>query len=337
MSEDLRIAKEIQRRHIYGTTFRREKSDDLQGNLVRENRLSDSQGFTRKVKEHELFIKDIAVNIKTGQRIYETEYNTDEYGMRRWYIRKKAKANIILLGSSIFFGVGLAENQNVAFDLSELVPDRNVIDLSISGMGPTDFVAKFSSIESKLKTIPQLPTTVITLYSRDHLWWTDCNWICLMHGPMFREWVGHKPWMSLRHGQLVTEGLIRDQHPLLMRMAPFLDLLGSHVWLDRRVEWAQPPYELLSHVYVEVRQLLSKILPVQRFSVFMAPDPLHVDKSGMSAQLKKIGIEVFDFDNHDLSLITDHESYILDDLHPTPQWNFAIAKLLVDYHWIDTH
>jgi hypothetical protein len=74
---------------------------------------------------------------QNGKIIFQSTYSIDEFGLRMTpHQNTKAATHLIIAGDSNTFGVGLQDNETIAFNLQQLFSNKNVINLGFGGTGP---------------------------------------------------------------------------------------------------------------------------------------------------------------------------------------------------------
>jgi hypothetical protein len=118
-------------------------------------------------------------------RDFSAVHNVDEFGFRnRWPWPQRA--DIVVLGDSVTFGHGVADDQAWPAALASSLPQNGVINLGLEGAGPQQYARVYETFGARLQ--PKI--VLIGFFARNDFWDADMfdRWLRSGVGGNFMVW-----------------------------------------------------------------------------------------------------------------------------------------------------
>lgn len=152
-------------------------------------------------------------NSELNRVIFSANYNFDENRTRivPQQIISKKKKNILLIGCSFTFGVGVQDNQTIAHFLKQKLPNYNIYNLGIPSGGMSDMLDDIYTYD-RIKELNKNGGVVIYYFVEDHFERTFCSLDCYRDRRI--SWSPNKNYYDFDSDEkLINHGQFKDSRP----------------------------------------------------------------------------------------------------------------------------
>lgn len=256
--------------------------------------------------------------------IWDKTYHTDLDGNRarpsgRLY--SENKDSIYLMGCSYIFGLGLNDNETITHQLSNLLPNFNVKNISVIGSGPHVSLAQ---LQNESKYFSPQPKEDIYIYN-----FSELEHLARSNGLMKEiTWTNITPYYEIDQSEegLVTRGSFQTARPIMTKALSFLK---KYVFTADDYQLPAPNNfhrKKVCLMFKEMKETIKKYNPKAKFYVShfaMAPTPPpYYDEC-----LKKYDIKSLKPPRLEKK---ENETVYPYDYHPNPRGTRLMAKGLYE-------
>lgn len=263
--------------------------------------------------------KEVRHTLKKGKKvIYDVTYRFDSY-RRRITPHQNAGAtkHLITSGCSFALGVGVHENETLAYYLSQALPKTKPYNYGLAGSGTNSMLAQTQNFIHK-ESIPEEEGYFIYSLLNFHVPRSNAL-------SMEREWLWDTPIYERQEDHLKHIGSFKEAQPLLTSFYHALQSTFRAIGLKLNF----PPLRQKHYLYTcelihETRQIYKSRFPKGRFIVYDHPfDEVHPI---LKSCLEERQVEVI---RSKISYKKD--DYILEDKHPNANLNQKSAREIAQY------
>ena len=179
-----------------------------------------------------LIIQDEYSNPLLNKAIFKAKYSLDENGFRiiPKQVFSKDRKNILLIGCSFTFGIGVNDDQNIAYFLKQKMSEYNIYNLGNPSGGMSDMLDDIY-INKRIKNINKNGGAVVYIFHYDHLERTFCSLDCYRSSRI--KWQSTKNYYDFdSQGELVNYGPRKEFRPIqyqflkAIAQSKFLSFIG---------------------------------------------------------------------------------------------------------------
>ena len=286
---------------------------------ISENSIKGENNFT---------IRDTIFNKKFNRSIFDEKYVFDENKFRKIPDQKinSSKKNLLLLGCSVAFGIGVAQGQDMGSKLKAEFPDYNVYNMGRPAGGMGDFLGEITSAD-RVKSISNNGGFVVCVMIYPHIARTFCDMDCHVEPTSWMRYGNVYDFDD--QGSLVSLGSYQKAHPFLFSIR---EVLGKSEFL-KYVGYGLSGYRDTDQTdkYIEYMKYLKKFYSAKNLNFYVYLPT--IDRNFNQEFFKKLHEENFEvfYYKRPVELLDKNILEIIGDGHYTEAGNEYHAKLMADH------
>jgi hypothetical protein len=266
-----------------------------------------------------------ALLVKQNDTVYNVKYSIDHFHKRITPGHDSSKKNhSIFFGCSIAFGVGLNDDQTLAYRFQQESDQFNSYNYGLSGHGPNNMLARLK-YQNLSKQVVEKNGVAFYIFFFDHIYRSI--------GTMSRysEWVFNEPYYTMENDELVRKKGFKDGRPIISKIYELIyqTNIVKYFKLDFPLRLNKNHFDLVCEMIKESKKEYQKQFGNNNFYCVMYPSHVNwtpEDFKSFKDCLTKKGIDYIDLTQY----IDYSYKYTLGgDPHPNANTNQLLAKELM--------
>jgi hypothetical protein len=262
--------------------------------------------------------------------VYKEIYTTDQHSRRITQFSSNINytEQILFLGDSFTFGLGVGDNDNFPYVYSNLNPDTRTYNLGIPGGGPNDSLDDLINDTHRFSDIKKIKGYTLFTAIDDHIERVSCTAKCFNN--RYKDWIEKKTNYEYDEttNHLIDKGSFTTSRPI----QNIFYRLFSSIYLFEFLNINYPPYVTDSQIlkFVQIINEIKKITTDKfhtKFIFTFYPDNFTLWPR-VKPYLEKYNIHYFDFSDVNFYDIMQERGNIALEGHPSKASHYLFAKLL---------
>lgn len=267
-----------------------------------------------------------AVLIKKKDTVYNVKYSIDHFHKRITPGHDSSKKeHSIFFGCSISFGVGLNDDQTLAYYFQKESGNFNSYNYGLSGHGANNVLACLQ-YQDLNKQIVEKKGAAFYIFFWDHIYRAIGNM------SRYSDWVFNEPYYKMENDRLLRKKGFKEGRPVISKIYELIyqTNIVKYFKLDFPLKLNEKHLDLVSEMIKESKKEYQKQFPGNNFYCVIYPSHMDWDPEqfkSFKAFLTKKGIDYIDLTEY----IHYGEKYTLGgDPHPNAATNELLAKELMN-------
>ncbi|HEY8278014.1 MAG TPA: hypothetical protein VIH99_00230, partial [Bdellovibrionota bacterium] len=252
--------------------------------------------------------------------ILKNKVGVNKFGQRRVTgFHPKGKSQILFLGDSYTFGIGVEDSETFASLLQKGFPETSVYNMGVPGFSPSFILHELEKRPQRYQ-MPRQNGVAFYLFLPDHMERVVGRLQRVNQDPGSADW----PWYGMDgRGEAVLRGKLSDKwtYPLYHALAR-LNLVKFF-----RLNWppafSQEDFETVASILAKARFQLFERTGVPQLVTVLFPTESSVNE-GMKEALEQFHLPYLDLTRIDLNVATDGRPLYADE-HPTACTHYVLA------------